>query len=85
MDFNPRSLEGSDEKSPERMQEKYISIHAPVKGATSCGHPHVFPVEISIHAPVKGATGLHLSLQVRGKISIHAPVKGATQSDMAAT
>ena len=55
-----------------------ISIHAPVKGATSPGSPDKPLLLISIHAPVKGATlkipGCHAVVG----ISIHAPVKGAT-------
>ena len=33
-----------------------ISIHAPVKGATSLAYPTSGVYAISIHAPVKGAT-----------------------------
>ncbi len=57
----------------------HISIHAPVKGATSLIKAKIDVTVISIHAPVKGATtrkryGLH-----NQRISIHAPVKGATK------
>ena len=57
-----------------------ISIHAPVKGATTVPIYIILNVVISIHAPVKGAT---LSTPKEFKpsiISIHAPVKGATSS-----
>ena len=37
--FNPRSREGSDIAYQYRAQEKQISIHAPARGATSCGSP----------------------------------------------
>ena len=57
----------------------YISIHAPVKGATvHPSHPGC-PADISIHAPVKGATQRQRPAQRRHRISIHAPVKGATR------
>jgi len=57
-----------------------ISIHAPVKGATSEPGTTERLARISIHAPVKGATsGRELPLG-NHPISIHAPVKGATCS-----
>ncbi|MGL4944424.1 MAG: hypothetical protein ACRC46_14675, partial [Thermoguttaceae bacterium] len=37
-------------------EEEGVSIHAPVKGATTrCAHRN-FRIVVSIHAPVKGAT-----------------------------
>ena len=60
--------------------EYEISIHAPVKGATtSRQRPTVFQ-NISIHAPVKGATTDDRLDYYHHTISIHAPVKGATDS-----
>ena len=55
-----------------------ISIHAPVKGATSRKVVSVSRYVISIHAPVKGATKIHQRSNKPINISIHAPVKGAT-------
>ena len=58
-----------------------ISIHAPVKGATSVqGFAGAYRKDhISIHAPVKGATRVNSLFKELGfQISIHAPVKGAT-------
>ena len=56
----------------------FISIHAPVKGATpQLIHSTIFDI-ISIHAPVKGATELFWPTNWSCYISIHAPVKGAT-------
>ena len=56
-DFNPRTREGCDGQQFARLQGiGFISIHAPVKGATvlvGCGQ---VAQDISIHAPVKGAT-----------------------------
>ena len=57
-----------------------ISIHAPVKGATSALSGRDQHVLISIHAPVKGATCASSALTGCAKISIHAPVKGATRN-----
>ena len=57
---------------------RHISIHAPVKGATSSFHSLLCSSRISIHAPVKGATHWHESGRYGYGISIHAPVKGAT-------
>ena len=55
-DFNPRPREGSDIKVPDAILSHIISIHAPVKGATSDGNNSRIILDISIHAPVKGAT-----------------------------
>jgi len=55
-----------------------ISIHAPVKGATSGEIIDVLIGSISIHAPVKGATPSETRPCKCPGISIHAPVKGAT-------
>ena len=55
-----------------------VSIHAPVRGATS----HIFYVSnyhlVSIHAPVRGATDTYQGLGEYLRVSIHAPVRGAT-------
>ena len=57
INFNPRPREGSDLASgPLPHLAQFISIHAPVKGATDTLEKSVSNVEISIHAPVKGAT-----------------------------
>ena len=57
---------------------RFISIHAPAKGATSRSINRLRVPKISIHAPAKGATGLiQKNLNELG-ISIHAPAKGAT-------
>ena len=80
-DFNPRTREGCDQDAREMEPHTvFISIHAPVKGATLIG-PEAFvnAKGISIHAPVKGATCYDvMDYVVRVLISIHAPVKGAT-------
>ncbi|BAL68720.1 hypothetical protein SMULJ23_0386 [Streptococcus mutans LJ23] len=57
---------------------KFISIHAPVKGATIDGNQVYETLKISIHAPVKGATTVPIDFLEHVTISIHAPVKGAT-------
>ncbi len=56
----------------------FISIHAPVKGATRVSKILSTIQRISIHAPVKGATKTRSLIKARLNISIHAPVKGAT-------
>ena len=84
--FNPRPREGSDQLKHHHLMRLLISIHAPVKGATTTLTTPTTSQDISIHAPVKGATfsrSCHASLD--GGISIHAPVKGATNSDKAET
>ena len=57
VNFNPRPREGSDlAVGKYKFKKIFISIHAPVKGATSCYGFDRFIFTISIHAPVKGAT-----------------------------
>ena len=55
--FNPRTREGCDHRAvSDVVLPPWISIHAPVKGATG-GAPLTEDLAyISIHAPVKGAT-----------------------------
>ena len=80
--FNPRTREGCDYIMRFwRSKFFFISIHAPVKGAT---RPLPYRLSagpgISIHAPVKGATTCRVFGGPQRAISIHAPVKGATCS-----
>ena len=69
--FNPRTREGCDDRcSPLSTSALLISIHAPVKGATTAAASGMGQtVRISIHAPVKGAT-IHLR-QMRGTLTAH--------------
>ena len=77
--FNPRSREGSDGITGQGRCCGTISIHAPVKGATS-RYPHAACCcTISIHTPVKGATVCRIISHGVTPISIHAPAKGATR------
>ena len=61
------------------MTEELVSIHAPVKGATSALVVISTFSAVSIHAPVKGATALVEAQTDVQRVSIHAPVKGATK------
>ena len=57
IDFNPRTREGCDLPcSSTFVKHLFISIHAPVKGATYRIYVTTVSENISIHAPVKGAT-----------------------------
>ena len=79
-DFNPRSREGSDrDLVVVSLERNKISIHAPVKGATTGYHRLRQVAAISIHAPAKGATCGSTVNSGTDVISIHAPVKGATR------
>ncbi len=57
---------------------QYVSIHAPLRGATKSGHTHQQPDRVSIHAPLRGATSFLFAKIVYSKVSIHAPLRGAT-------
>jgi len=76
--FNPRAREGRDKGYRLLARPSRVSIHAPVKGATSFIFLIVHIVHVSIHAPVKGATGFCVHCVHPIPVSIHAPVKGAT-------
>ena len=55
-----------------------VSIHAPVKDATTADIASIATNLVSIHAPVKDATTVHPLLNKERRVSIHAPVKDAT-------
>ncbi len=57
----------------------WVSIHAPVRGATTATGLRRLLLLVSIHAPVRGATGADWDNDVTHEVSIHAPVRGATQ------
>ena len=54
--FNPRTHEGCDLIYGNLCNRDYISIHAPMKGATKNAAQTYAQQAISIHAPMKGAT-----------------------------
>ena len=56
----------------------YVSIHAPVVGATDVAKGLIGGKDVSIHAPVVGATRFSFNKAGIFKVSIHAPVVGAT-------
>ena len=61
----------------------YISIHAPMRGATLVQNDKNTSSFISIHAPMRGATGTsYTDTNVKKAISIHAPMRGATLRDI---
>ena len=77
--FNPRTHEGCDVVVMGRFTtNSYISIHAPMKGATEQIKALFDAEKISIHAPMKGATVSGVLINRFKGISIHAPMKGAT-------
>ncbi len=57
---------------------KYISIHAPTRGATVGDAICLYELIISIHAPTRGATKYSKTTKITFEISIHAPTRGAT-------
>ena len=78
-DFNPRSREGSDKHLPLRHCKRYISIHAPAKGATQHNSSRLVPVHNFNPRSREGSDGTGCDCRVDGYvISIHAPAKGAT-------
>ncbi len=54
--FNPRARVGRDRYNEQAKQEGFVSIHAPVWGATSRLDRWGRAIGVSIHAPVWGAT-----------------------------
>jgi hypothetical protein len=57
---------------------EWVSIHAPVQGATGDRGRSARITAVSIHAPVQGATKSNQSVYMPPYVSIHAPVQGAT-------
>ena len=76
--FNSRTRKGCDIVRYSSYIPSQVSIHAPVKGATSPVKQAPERVGVSIHAPVKGATKSETKSGYQKAVSIHAPVKGAT-------
>ena len=56
LSFNSRSRAGSDGVRFFSYRGFYVSIHAPVRGATKCRSRNIYGCCVSIHAPVRGAT-----------------------------
>ena len=77
--FNPRSREGSDmwEIMLSRMR-KYISIHAPAKGATSYAYSSIRGLINFNPRSREGSDYIKWYTNTVMMISIHAPAKGAT-------
>ena len=61
-----------------KSMRKFISIHAPTRGATHRSAQLQQAHSISIHAPTRGATDKRAAEFYVSKISIHAPTRGAT-------
>ena len=76
--FNPRSREGSDKHLPLRHCKRYISIHAPAKGATQHNSSRLVPVHNFNPRSREGSDTRCLTTLYSVRISIHAPAKGAT-------
>ena len=55
-----------------------VSIHAPLRGATSLVEVHALDLSVSIHAPLRGATLFSSRPEPFDTVSIHAPLRGAT-------
>ncbi len=56
MSFNSRARGGRDVFPFYRYAMEFVSIHAPVEGATTTIHDKLHQMGVSIHAPVEGAT-----------------------------
>ena len=80
--FNPRTREGCDNNRwYYTIEDKDISIHAPVKGATSVsGYSPTWPQDFNPRTREGCDTDCFQRLYFGPGISIHAPVKGATLS-----
>ena len=81
--FNPRSREGSDQdQRMTEVQEIYISIHAPAKGATESDRSCWGLTEFQSTLPRRERRIPKATKYGFNNISIHAPAKGATQRDL---
>ena len=78
--FNPRSREGSDIGYNAPKVNRYISIHAPEKGATHSGFGDLLAQIFQSTLPRRERRRGTVHFQFPRLISIHAPEKGATPS-----
>ena len=75
--FNPRSHEGSDLILNITLYANYVSIHAPMKGATKNQIARLAGYNVSIHAPMKGATDKRTTVRHYFIVSIHRSHEGS--------
>ena len=79
-DFNPRSYKRSDFELKGKRCERYISIHAPTRGATCCLPPVSSSVsDFNPRSYKRSDVGTGDDFHNYGNISIHAPTRGATR------
>ena len=64
---------------------RYVSIHAPARGATSWLRVLSITLHVSIHAPARGATRRYNLQRLAEVVSIHAPARGATRPNVLPT
>ena len=76
--FNPRSREGSDGRTIAANCIKFISIHAPAKGATKSIPGQRNRIQFQSTLPRRERQQVCVDNMMREIISIHAPAKGAT-------
>ena len=76
--FNPRSREGSDAQCLQNILVRYISIHAPAKGATFSRSRHTACRCYFNPRSREGSDTVQAGNAAAQHISIHAPAKGAT-------
>ena len=76
--FNSRAHAGRDYYTPSITDCKWVSIHAPTRGATCAALP-VVPLPAFQFTRPRGARRVHgLGRRASGPVSIHAPTRGAT-------
>ena len=79
--FNPRSREGSDHMTQGQATDWWVSIHAPVKGATRTVIPAGDDISRFNPRSREGSDRCPTATPAGSRaVSIHAPVKGATYS-----
>ena len=82
--FNPRTHTGCDIYADYFRNSQWVSIHAPIQGATVSPLFEDLLTEVSIHAPIQGATGvfaqryLHEMFQSTHPYRVRPPASGAT-------
>ena len=60
------------------ISKRWVSIHAPTRGATYVTIEDKDGKQVSIHAPTRGATEMSVTQVASISVSIHAPTRGAT-------
>jgi len=76
--FNPRAHAGRDQNDAFGYPLAFVSIHAPMRGATSYSMVQASTYEFQSTRPCGARLGMSRGVSFAIQVSIHAPMRGAT-------